>query len=150
MAESYDPDTLWAPFGAFSMMALQGPGQIVHLKGQVALDAERNIVGIGDMRRQLHQVLDNIETALGAIGGTMADVISLTQYTTDIQAFMAAGDIRQTAFPGPSPVTTTVEVSALYHPDLSVEITGIAEIPLTRFKAPVGSRPMHGSVSAGP
>ena len=38
MAESYNPDHVWAPFGAFSMVVLQGTGQVVHLKGQVALD----------------------------------------------------------------------------------------------------------------
>lgn len=144
MAESYDPDSLWEPFGAFSMMVLQGTGQIVHLKGQVALDAEREVVGIGDMRVQVHQALSNIRTALASVGGVMGDVISLTQHTTDIQAFMAASDIRKTAFSPPYPVTTTVEVLALYHPDLMVEISAIAEIPKDRFVRPAAARSMHG------
>ncbi|MEE3094868.1 MAG: hypothetical protein VX340_12380, partial [Pseudomonadota bacterium] len=36
-------------FGAFSPVTLHGDGQVVHLKGQVPLDAEGNIVGVGDM-----------------------------------------------------------------------------------------------------
>ncbi len=144
MAESFDPEGLWEPFGAFSMMVLQGTGQIVHLKGQVALDADREVVGIGDMRAQLRQTLGNIDVALGSIGGRMGDVISLTQYTTDIQAFMAASDIRKTVFSPPYPVTTTVEVVALYHPDLMVEISAIAEIPKDRFVRPAAARAMHG------
>lgn len=143
MAESFDPEDLWEPFGAFSMMVLQGSGQIVHVKGQVALDAGREVVGIGDMRVQVEQTLSNIHTALASVGGRMADVISLTQYTTDIQAFMAASDVRRQFFPAPYPVTTTVEVTALYHPDLMVEIAAIAEIPLDRYEHPAQSRPMH-------
>jgi hypothetical protein len=36
MARSFNPPNVWRPFGAFSMMKIQGPGQIIHLKGQVA------------------------------------------------------------------------------------------------------------------
>lgn len=148
MAESYNPDDLWSPFGAFSMMVLQGTGQIVHLKGQVALDIEGEVVGIGDMRVQMRQTLSNIRTALASVGGVMGDVISLTHYTTDIHAFMAAGDIRKTFFFAPYPVTTTVEVAALYHPDSMVEITAIAEIPLERFKRPTKARAMYGTAAS--
>ena len=144
MAESYDPDNLWEPFGTFSMMVLQGTGQIVHLKGQVALDADREVVGVGDMRVQVNQALSNIRTALASVGGVMGDVISLIHHTTDIQAFMAAGDIRKQFFSAPYPVTTTVEVVALYHPDLMVEITAVAEIPRDRFVRPAAARAMHG------
>ena len=66
----------------------------------------------------------------------MSDIISLTQYVTDIEAFMAAGSVRSEFFQAPFPVTTTVEVSRLYHPDLMVEITATAEIPKDRFVQP--------------
>ena len=49
---------------------------------------------------------------------------------------MAVGDIRALYLARPYPVTTTVQVAALYHPDLMVEIAGIAEIACTRFKPP--------------
>lgn len=143
MAKSCNPDNLWRPFGDFSMMVMQGSGQIVHLKGQVSLDASGTILGAGDMRIQVRQVLINIETALAAAGGKMSDVISLVHYTTDIQAFMQTGDIRQEFFADPYPVTTTVEVAALYNPDLVIEITAVAEIPMNRYTAPAASQAMH-------
>jgi len=62
--------------------------------------------------------------------------VSLTQYVTDIEAFMAAGDVRRQFFAPPFPVTTTIEVSRLYDPALLVEITAIAEVPRDRFKRP--------------
>ncbi len=144
MAESYNPDNLWAPFGAFSMVVLRGTGQVVDLKGQVALDASSAIVGAGDMRAQVRQVLLNIKTVLASIGGRMSDVISATHYTTDIQAFMQTGDIRKDFFTSPYPVTTTVEVPALYNPELVIEITAVAEIPRERYKRPSQAQAMHG------
>ena len=136
MIDTFNPPDVWQPFGAFSMGVLQGDGQIVHLKGQVALDREGNIVGKDDIRAQTAQVLDNMQTVLAGIGGTMADLFSLTQYVTDIEAYMTVGDIRMQYFAVPYPVTTTVQVVRLYHPDLMVEITGVAEIPKDRFKRP--------------
>lgn len=52
---------------------------------------------------------------------------------------VGAGDIRREFFSAPYPVTTTVQVAALYHADLMIEITAIAEIPQARFKRPAGA-----------
>jgi len=134
--EAFNPPTVWQPFGAFSMAAVEGDGRIVHLKGQVALDRVGRIVGKRDMRTQTRQVLENIQDVLTAIGGRMEDVLSLTHYVTDIHAFAGIGDVRREFFREPYPVTTTVQVAALYHPDLVVEITAIAEIPRERFHRP--------------
>ena len=136
MIEAFNPPTVWQPFGAFSMAAVEGDGRIVHLKGQVALDRVGRIVGKRDMRTQTRQVLENIQDVLTAIGGRMEDVLSLTHYVTDIHAFAGMGDVRREFFREPYPVTTTVQVAALYHPDLVVEITAIAEIPRERFHRP--------------
>ena len=136
MSTAFNPPDLWQPFGAFSQLQILGEGRVVHLKGQVALDRDGNVVGAGEMRAQVRQVLENIRTALAAIGGEMRDIVSLTQYVTDIDAFMQAGDIRKSYFAVPYPVTTTVQVMRLYHPDLVVEITAIAEVPRDRFRAP--------------
>ena len=137
MVEFFNPPGVWQPVGPFALAAVQGEGRIVHLKGQVALDRAGNIVGACDMRQQVRQVLKNISAALSAFGGEMRDVISLTQYTTDLAAFMKAGDIRRAFFSEPYPVTTTVEVAALfYDPALLIEIAAIAEIPKERFRRP--------------
>ena len=136
MAQHFNPSGVWQPFGAFSLAVVQGEGQVLHLKGQVALDREGRVVGPGDMAAQLRQVLENIRAVLASFGGLPGDVISLTHHTTDIEAFMACGPIRAAFFVEPFPVTTTVEVRRLYHPDLLIEITAIAEIPRERFRDP--------------
>jgi 2-iminobutanoate/2-iminopropanoate deaminase len=135
--DSFDPDSVWKPFGAFSQAVVQGTGKIVHLKGQVSLDKEGAIVGEGDTDAQVERVLENIKTVLSEFGGRMEDIYSLTHHVTNIEEFMKTGHIRTRYFKPPYPVTTTVEVARLYHPDLLVEITGSAEIPLDRYVEPL-------------
>jgi enamine deaminase RidA (YjgF/YER057c/UK114 family) len=97
------------------------------------------------MRAQVRKVLENVRTVLSSIGGRMADVISLVHYATDIESFMGTSDIREEFFSAPFPVTTTVQIARLYHPDLAIEITAVAEIPRQRFH-----RPTHPSRPATP
>jgi 2-iminobutanoate/2-iminopropanoate deaminase len=138
MVDAVNQVGVWSPFGAFSMAVIQGDGQIVHLKGQVALDQSGHVVAANDMRAQVRKVLENMRTVLASMGGQMGDVISLVHYATDIGQFMASGDIRKEYFTAPFPATTTVEVNRLYHPDLMIEITAVAEIPRHRFRRPSG------------
>lgn len=141
MAQAFNPPELWSPFGAFSMAVIQGDGHIVHLKGQISLDRNGQVVGHNDMRAQTRQVLENIRDVLAAMGGQMADVISLVHYATVIDAFMGTGDIRKEFFAAPFPVTTTVQVERLYRPELMIEIAAIAEIPRERFRRPAFGTP---------
>ncbi len=140
--DSFDPDGVWKPFGAFSQAVVQGSGKIVHLKGQVSLDQAGEIVGMGDINAQVETALDNIKSILSEFGGRMEDVYSLTHHVTDIDEFMKTGPVRTQYFKPPYPVTTTVEVSRLYHPDLMVEITASAEIPLSRYSEPRRNGPL--------
>lgn len=89
MADAINPPDLWQPFGPFSQIAIQGNGIVVHLKGQVALDRAGTVIGGGDMRAQLRQVLENIRAALASVGGEMGDILSMTNYVTDMDAFLA-------------------------------------------------------------
>jgi len=144
LAQSYNPSNVWTPFGAFSQSVIGGGGRTIYLKGQVALDQDGNIVGLGDMGAQVEQVLKNVSDILATIGGRMSDIVSIQQFTTDIQAFMRCGEVRMTFFDAPFPVTTTLEVASLYDPKLLVEITCIAEIPSDRLIVPNGAQDMHG------
>jgi 2-iminobutanoate/2-iminopropanoate deaminase len=136
VVDAVNPSSVWSPFGTFSMAVIQGAGQILHLKGQVALDQAGQIIGAGDMRAQVRKVIENIAAILASMGGQMSDVVSLVHYSTNIEQFMGTGDIRKEFFREPFPVTTTVEVVRLYHPDLLIEITATAEIPRDRFHRP--------------
>ena len=63
----------------------------------------------------------------------MADVYALSTFTTNIATFMTLGEIWARYFERSYPVTTTVDVARLYHPDLTIEIAATAEIPRGRY-----------------
>ena len=88
------------------------------------------------MRAQVRQTLLNIQAVLAHVGGRVADIVALTHHVTDIAAFRGTGDIRREFFAPPYPVTTTVQVVALYRPELLVEITAVAEVPRDRLRRP--------------
>jgi enamine deaminase RidA (YjgF/YER057c/UK114 family) len=55
-------------------------GRAIHVSGQVAWDAEQNIVGPDDIGRQLEKSLDNLGAALASVGATLDQVGALRLY----------------------------------------------------------------------
>lgn len=102
------------------------PGQTIFVSGQLARNTKGEVVAPGDMRAQLRQVGENLKTALEAAGASLADLVKITTFVTDIQEFFKHVDVRQEYFGPALPTSTTVEVRALAHPDLVVEIEAIA------------------------
>jgi enamine deaminase RidA (YjgF/YER057c/UK114 family) len=97
----------------------------IFVSGQLARDAQGNVVGAGDMRAQIRQTGENIKAALAAAGAALNDVVKTNTYVTDIEEFFKHTDVRMEYF-GALPTSTTIEVRKLAHPDLMVEIEVIA------------------------
>ncbi len=138
MVKGFNPTGTWTPRGrGFSMGALQGQGQVVHLTGQVAWDANETLVGCGDVEAQTRQCFDNIRTVLAAVGGTLEDIVAITTYFTDRSQLPAIQKVRSAVFrPDAAPVSTSIMVAGLGHEDFLVELTPIAVIPDDRFVDP--------------
>jgi enamine deaminase RidA (YjgF/YER057c/UK114 family) len=100
--------------------------RLICLAGQIARDADGNLVGAGDMRAQIRQVCENIKAALEAAGASLADVVRTTTYVTDIEEFRKHLDVRTSYFQDGLPTSTTVEVSRLVYPGYMVEIEAMA------------------------
>ena len=104
------------------------PGKLVFLSGILSRDSQGALVGKGDMRRQIQQVFENIQTALASVGATWHDVVKRQTFTTDIEAYYKHIDAR-VAFMGDALSTSTaVEVRRLSHPDFLVEVEVMAVI----------------------
>jgi reactive intermediate/imine deaminase len=99
------------------------------LSGQVSVDAEGNLVGEGDMRAQLRQVLQNMKTALASQGADLGSIVKMTIYTTDMDAYLATGDINREYWPAGAPANTLVQIERLARPDFLVEIDATAIAP---------------------
>ncbi len=115
------------------MGIVQPEGKIIHLTGQVAWDAEENIVGKGDVAEQTRQCFRNIEHLLSEVGGTFTDIVSITTYFLDLKDLPKIQAVRNEFLPDVDPpVSTSVKVAGLGHEDFLVELTPIAVVPNDR------------------
>lgn len=78
------------------------------------------------MEAQARGVLTKIRHLIEAAGGSMADIVKMTVYVTDISKRAEIGKVRSEFFPGDKPCSTLVEVKALVTPDLLIEIDAVA------------------------
>jgi 2-iminobutanoate/2-iminopropanoate deaminase len=123
-----NPATVPAPVGRYSHVARTDLGgkAILQLSGQVAIDADGNIVGGNDMAAQAEYTMDNITAILAAHRATLADVVNIRAYLTDMSQLPAYGKVRAARFTGTPPTVTTVEVSRLFVPGALLEVEVLA------------------------
>lgn len=106
-------------------------GTMVFISGQIALDKEGKIVGLGDMRAQAAQVYENLKAALAAAGATFADVVKQNTYVVGLNAesIAAVREVRGRYLPDANPpASTLVGVTALAMDGLLIEIEMVAVI----------------------
>src|SRR5919109_4342562 len=125
---AYNPETMRKPFGIFSNLTVAGPGRLCCISGQVAMDAQGNLVGKGDIRAQTRQVLENIKAALAAVGGTMDDVTCVNVFVVNMEHLSAIHEVRAEYWQSDYPASTLVQVAGLVHPDYLIEINALAVV----------------------
>lgn len=99
-------------------------GQVVHVSGQVAWDADGNIVGRDDIGRQLEKSLENLATALASVGAHLDQVGALRLYIkqSHIGEGKAISAALKAAFGDTPPCTTWIGVPSLASEDFLVEV----------------------------
>src|SRR3569833_1681529 len=73
--------------GYYSNSVKVDSGPLLFIAGQIGTDPSRKIVGVGDLRAQATQVLENINTILRTNKADMDDIVNVTVYVTDMRAF---------------------------------------------------------------
>jgi 2-iminobutanoate/2-iminopropanoate deaminase len=129
--ERLNPAGLVRPTGYSHVVATRG-GKQVFVSGQVALDAEGNLVGKGDLKTQAEMVFENLRVALAAAGAAPQDVVKLNTYVVGYKPSQLAvlREVRSRAFGDTAlPAITLVGVQALAREGLLVEIEAIAVVP---------------------
>jgi enamine deaminase RidA (YjgF/YER057c/UK114 family) len=117
------------PSPGYSHVAVASGSRIVFLAGQVALERDFTIVGGTDLAAQTRRAMQNVGTALDAVGGDWGDVVRRTIYTTRPGEFETiAAAIDDVTGGGPQPAQTIVGVTGLALPGLLIEIEVTAVI----------------------
>ena len=129
-----NPDTVARGKGLFSQMYEVENASVsttVFISGQVAWDADGNVVGVGDLRAQFIQTYANLRNLTASAGGGLDDIVQLRTYLTDRQLLGEFRSIRNELYPslfpsGAYPTNTLLIVNGLADPDLLLEVEAIA------------------------
>lgn len=115
-------------YGFVQANEVSGHQRVLICSGQTSVDAQGNPLHAGDMAAQINQALDNLETVLAGAGMTLANVMRLNYYTTDIGAFFGAAETlgARLAAGGCQSAGTLLGVTGLAFPGLMIEIEATA------------------------
>ena len=103
-------------------------GNTVYLSGQIPLVPETMELEAGNMEAQIRRVFDNLAAVAAAAGGSLADMVKLNIYLTDLSHFPLVNQVMATYFQAPYPARAAVGVAALPK-GAAVEMDGILVLP---------------------
>jgi 2-iminobutanoate/2-iminopropanoate deaminase len=119
------PDVSEPPSGTWSNCLVANG--VAYIAGMVARGA-----GSADEYDQSKAIFAKIRHLVEAAGGTMADIVKVTIFVTDIKNREKVWKARHEVFTGNFPASTLVQVAALADPSLKVEIEAVAHIGASR------------------
>jgi 2-iminobutanoate/2-iminopropanoate deaminase len=99
-------------------------GGLVFVSGQIALDADGQVVGSAPSD-QARKALENMRATLAAAGLDLENVVKTTIFLHDMDDFGAVNEVYAEFFSEPYPARSTVQVARLPK-DLKVEIEAVA------------------------
>jgi 2-iminobutanoate/2-iminopropanoate deaminase len=126
--EKYAARGVWDPPAYSQAVKVTGAETILYIAGQVAYDKNGNAAHPGDFKAQARAALQAVKAQVEAGGGTMANIVKVNTYLTDIRHRADYGPIREEFFGKKMPASTLVAVSALAQPEFLIEIEAIAVI----------------------
>jgi enamine deaminase RidA (YjgF/YER057c/UK114 family) len=123
-----NPWTWQEQFGFVHANEIRGFERMLVVAGQVSSDDEGRTAHPGDMAAQMNTCLDNLETILRDADMTLANVVRLNYFTTDVDAWLKSAQHwgGRLAEAGCRPASTLLGVTRLAFPDLLVEIEATA------------------------
>jgi 2-iminobutanoate/2-iminopropanoate deaminase len=131
--EFLNPTTLpnWQQALSQVVIVTTGPNKTIYVSGQVAVDANQELVGAGDLGAQAMQAFQNLSTALAAAGAAATDLVKLNIYVKDYQPADAAlvSEALRKHFPQPNlPASTWLGVQSLALDGLLIEVDAVAVV----------------------
>lgn len=88
-------------------------GNTVYLSGQIPLAPETMELVDGDIRAQITRVFDNLSAVCEAASGSLANIVKLNIFLTDLSHFPIVNEIMATYFSEPYPARAAIGVACL-------------------------------------
>lgn len=88
-------------------------GDTLYLSGQIPLDAKTMELVGGSMEAQIRQVFENLKAVAEAANGSLAQVVKLNIYLTDLAHFPLVNTLMADYFQPPYPARAAIGVAAL-------------------------------------
>jgi reactive intermediate/imine deaminase len=88
-------------------------GDTVYVSGQIPLDPATGTLVSGDIEAEIRRVLENLQAIVQAAGGSLAQVVKVNVYLTDLAHFAAVNQLMATYFSEPYPARAAIGVAAL-------------------------------------
>ena len=102
-------------------------GSTVYLSGQIPLVPETMEMVEGDIEAQIRRVFDNLSAVAHAAGGSLADVVKLNIFLTDLANFATVNTVMAEYFAEPYPARAAIGVASLPR-DAGVEMDAVMEL----------------------
>lgn len=119
------PASMQTMYEAFHFAPATRVGDLIWVSGQVGIDAEMR-PGAG-MEAQARLAFEALRTVLEAAGASLADVVELTTFHTDLRGDMAEfRKVKDAYFPDRYPSWTAVGTPQLAMPEFLVEVRAVA------------------------
>ncbi|CEG57582.1 RidA family protein [Legionella fallonii] len=103
-------------------------GDTVYLSGQIPLDPQTMQLCSDDIKSQINQVIENLAAVCEAAGGSLAHIVKLSVYLTDLSHFPLINEAMSRHFVEPYPARAAIGVAALPR-GAQVEMDGIMVLP---------------------
>jgi len=126
--QQYAARGVWDPPAYSQAVKVTGGEAILYLAGQVAYDDNGGAAHAGDFKAQARAALGAVKAQVDAGGGTIANIVKVNTYLTDIRHRADFAAVREEFFGKKMPAHTLVAVAALAQPEFLIEIEAIAVI----------------------
>jgi 2-iminobutanoate/2-iminopropanoate deaminase len=125
---SYAAPGVFDPPAYAQAIKAEGAQTILYISGQLDYDAKGGCAHPGDFAGQAKGALAALKAQVEAGGGTMASIVKVNTYVTDMRYRPEYARIRGEFFGPKMPASTLVAISALAFPDFLIEIEAVAVV----------------------
>ena len=103
-------------------------GDFIFTSGQIPIDPQTGNLKTDDIKAEIRQVLDNLNSVLEGGGSSLQSTVKLTVFVTDLGYFSEVNEVFNEYFPDKPPARSAIQVSALpMGARIEIEAIGIVE-----------------------